>query len=79
MLNPHTKRIVLSHDVIWLKKTYRQYVSRKENTKADTYILHDEYNYYNWYHVKIVPVENEVKTEDIKTEEKVKTEQDSGG
>ena len=39
MLNIQTKRISLSSDVIWLNKTYIEYVSRKENTKADSYIL----------------------------------------
>ena len=62
-LNICTKCIVLSPDVIWLNKTYGEYVSRKENTKVDTYILKDEYESYNWYHILIDPLKNEVKTE----------------
>ena len=75
MLNLPTKRIVLIREVIWLKKTYREYVPRKENTKAYYYILKNEYEYYKLAHVKIYPVNNEVMTEKIKTEEIVKTEQ----
>ena len=46
MLNICTKHIVISHDVIWLNKTYGEYVPRKENTKADTYIIqHDDESY----------------------------------
>ena len=65
MLNIRTKRMVLIRDIIWLDKTYGKYVSRKENTKADTYILQDEDDSYNWAHVKIDPVKNEVKTENV--------------
>ena len=51
MMNICTKCIVLSRYVIWLNKTYREYVSRKENTKADSYILKDEDESYNWAHI----------------------------
>ena len=37
MLNIRSKHIVLSRDVIWLNKNYGEYVSRKENTKTDSY------------------------------------------
>ena len=43
MLNLRTKRIVLIRDVIWLNKTYGEYISRKETTKMTSYILQDEY------------------------------------
>ena len=39
ILNIHTNCIVLSREIIWLNKTYGEYVSRKWNTKADSYIL----------------------------------------
>ena len=58
MLNLHTKFIVLSRDIIWPKKTYGQYVSRKENTKSETYILQDEGKSYDWDHLKTDPVNN---------------------
>ena len=74
MLNICTKRIVIIREIIWLSKTYGEYLSRKENTKADTYILQDEDRYYNWAHVKIYPVKNEVRNENIKAEENVNTE-----
>ena len=38
MLNLHKNCIILIHDVI-CKKTYGKYVSRKENTRANIYIL----------------------------------------
>ena len=63
MLNIRTKRIVLIRDVIWLIKTYGEYVSRKENTKANTYIFQDEYKSYKWGFVKTDTVKTEVNTE----------------
>ena len=60
------------------KNIYGEYVSRKENTKADTYILQDEYVPYNCSHVKIDPFKNEVKTENAETEENVNIKHDSG-
>ena len=77
LLNLRTNLIVLSRDVIWLNKTYGEYVSRKLNIKADTYILQDEDDSYNWDHVKIDSVKNEVKPEKSKNEEKFRTKQDS--
>ena len=44
------------------KKSYREYVSMKENTKAETYIPKYEDRSYNWAHVKMDPVKAEVKT-----------------
>ena len=73
MLNLCTKRIVLSCDIIWINKIYREYVSRKVNTKPDTYIIQDEDKSYNWDHVKIDPIKNDGKTENVKTEENVST------
>ena len=68
MLNLCTKIIVLSRDVIWLNKTYGKYISRKQNTKSDTYILQDEDKSYDWDHGKIDPVKKTVKTDNVKTE-----------
>ena len=39
-----------------------------KNTKAKTYILQDEDEYYNWSHVNM----NIVNTEDLKTEQNVR-------
>ena len=36
------KHIILSRDAIWLNKTYGEYISRRENTKAISYILQYE-------------------------------------
>ena len=47
MLKLRPKRIVLNHDIIWLNKTYREYISIKYNTKVDTCILQDEDESYN--------------------------------
>ena len=58
MLNIRTKYIILSHDVIFSNKTYGEYVSRKENTKSDSYILKNKYDYYKRDHIKIDPVNN---------------------
>ena len=79
MLNLHTKRIVLSHDIIWLNKNYREYVSIKENTKEENYILQYEDESYNWVWVKIDPIKTEVNTENRKTEENINADQDSRG
>ena len=73
MLNLCTKRIVISRGVIWLNKTYGEYISIKYHTKSDSSILQDEDESDNLACVKIDPV----KTEDVKTEQSVKTEQDS--
>ena len=79
MLNLHTKYTVLIRVVIWLIKTYGQYTPRKENTKEDTYILQDEDEHYYWAHIKIDSFNNEVKTENVKNEEKVNTKKDYRG
>ena len=47
ILNLHKKLIVLSRDIIWLKKTQGEDISRKDNTKADTYILINKDEPYN--------------------------------
>ena len=47
MLQLCTKRIVLSLNIIWLNKTYDEEISRKENTKVNSYILQDEDHYDN--------------------------------
>ena len=49
----------------------------KKKTKADSYILQNEDELYKWAHIEIDPVNNEIKTDNIKSEEKVKTKQDS--
>ena len=72
MLNLRTKCIVLSHDIIWLNKTYSEYVSRQEYTKSDSYILQSEYESHKWYQVNI----DNFKTEHIKIQQKFKTGQD---
>ena len=64
MLNLRTKHILLSRDIIWTNKTYGKYISRKENTKANIYILQDEDDSYNWDNIKMDPA----KTENVKTE-----------
>ena len=71
MLNLRSKHVILSRDVIWLKKNYGEYVSRKENTMADSYVPQDEDDSNDWAHIKIDPVKNEIKTENVKTEENV--------
>ena len=58
MLNICSKRTVPSRDAIWINKTYGEYVSRKEKTRADSYVLQDEDGSNNWDHVKIDPVKN---------------------
>ena len=68
MLNLRTKRILLIREVIWLKNNYGEYLSRKENTKSETYILQDDDKSYNWDHVKNDTVHNEVKTKNVRTE-----------
>ena len=45
--------IMLSHEIIWLNKTYGDHLSRKENTKAKSHILQDEDDSYNWDHIKL--------------------------
>ena len=75
MLNLCTECILLSHNLIWFKKTYGECVSRRENNKADSYILKNEGGYYKWSHVKNDPVNNEVKTKNVKTKENVGTKQ----
>ena len=52
IISIHTKHIIIISDIIWINKTYGEYVSRKENTKAITYILQDEDESYSWSHVK---------------------------
>ena len=52
---------------LWIKHTVSEYQENK-NTKAKTYILQDEDEYYNWSHVNM----NIVNTEDLKTEQNVR-------
>ena len=75
MLNICMEIILLSCDIIWLNKTYRDYVSRWEHTKAYIYILKDWYKSYDWDNVKNDPVKNE----HVKIEQDVKTDQDYRG
>ena len=55
------------------KKIYGEDLSRQEQTKADSYILQDEYKSDKWDHIKVYPF----KTEDIKSEQIVNTKQNS--
>ena len=57
MLNIYIKCVVLSRGSIYLNKTYGKYVSRKEHTKSDIYVLQDNYKYDKWAHMKIGPDE----------------------
>ena len=75
MLNPRTKRIILSRDVTWLNKTYGKYVSRKETIKATSYILQDEDYFNNWSYIKIHPIKTEFNTENVKNEQNVNTKE----
>ena len=52
MLNPRTKRIVLSHNVIRINKTYGEYVSRKQHTKYNSYTLQYEDEPNKWSYKK---------------------------
>ena len=79
MFNPRTQRIALSRDIIWLKKTYAEYVLIKENIRSKNYILQDEDDSYNWANIKIDHVKTKFNTENVKTEENFKTKQDSRG
>ena len=58
MLNLCSKRIVLSRAVIWINKTYGEYVSRKESTNVDSYVLQEEDESNNYSRIKIDPVNN---------------------
>ena len=79
MLNLLKIHLILSREIIWLNKTYGEYLPRKENTNTDTYILQDKDDPNNWAHIKIDLFNNEVSTENVKTEENVNTEQDYRG
>ena len=79
MLNIHAKPIVISCDIIWTNKTYSEYVSRKENTKATSYILLDKYESYNWAYAKIDLVKTGVNTEDIILNKTLKMSRILGG
>ena len=67
MLNLRMKSIMLIRDVIWMNKTHVEYASIKEGTKETIHILQDEYESYNWGHVKMDTVKIEVKTDNVKT------------
>ena len=57
------------------KKTYIEYILRKENTKAYSYILQDEYEYNKSSHIIMYPVNKEY----ANTEHTFNTDQDSRG
>ena len=42
MLNLHSIHIIIIRDDIQMNKTYREYVSRKENNSTNHYLLQDE-------------------------------------
>ena len=75
MLNIRTKYIVLSCNIVWINKTYGDYVSIKDHTKGNKYILQYEDKLDKWSYVKI----NTVKTEDMKTKQNFSTKYDSRG
>ena len=79
MLNLRTKLIVLSREIIWLNKTYSEYVLIKCTTKATSYILKEEDWSFNWYHIKMDTVKTEVNTENLKDKQNFKTEKYSRG
>ena len=54
VLNLCTNCLVLSHDIIWIKKTYGKYVSRGENKKAGNYVLTDEDKNDKWAILKFI-------------------------
>ena len=60
-----------------VKKNLRRVRTKNRKTKTDSYILKEEYKSFNRAHVEIDPIKNEVKNENLKTEEKVNNEQDS--
>ena len=55
MANLCTKQVVMSHDVIWLKKTYGKYEVCLEQTKADRHLLKCDDDENTWFHIKINP------------------------
>ena len=61
MINICTKCIILIRDIIWLNKTYGEYISIKYLTRTGTYIPQDEYEFYNWAHIQIDLVKNEAR------------------
>ena len=75
MFNLCPKRIILIHDIIWLGKTYYNYISIQEHTKDESYITQDEDNSNKWAHVKNFPV----KTENTNIKKNIKTDQDYRG
>ena len=74
MLSLSTKHITISRDVIWMNKTHSECASRKETTKATSYILQDEDESNHWDYAKTYLF----KIEQVKTE-KVNTKQDCRG
>ena len=79
MFNIQKKIIVLSRDVIWLNKIHGEYIPRKETTKATSYTLCDKDEPNNRAYVKMNPLKTEVKTEDVRYEHTVKTNQEYRG
>ena len=55
MLNLRTQFIVLSYDIMWINKTYCEYVSGQEHTKACSFILQHKYESNKWYHIWFDP------------------------
>ena len=75
MLNLSKKHAVISHHVICMNETYGEYVSSQEQTKYETYIFQDEDKFNTWDNVKVDPI----KTENIKTNQNDKFNQDYRG
>ena len=68
----YTKNVVQICGVIWINKTYGGFISRQKHNTSDNYSFRDAYESDKWANVKINPV----KTENIKTEENVRTKHD---
>ena len=66
------KNLVQIFGVIWINKTYSGFISRQKHNTSDNYSFRDAYESDKWANVKINPV----KTENIKTEENVRTKHD---
>ena len=77
MLILRTKRILLSRDVIWLNKTYVEYVSKREHSKDESNNLQYKYQSTARANVKNDPTRTEVNTEYVKNKKSVDNKQDN--
>ena len=72
MLNICSKCIILSRDVACLKNKYKKYISRWEQTKANSYIIQCEDNSNKCSHIGIDPTN----TENFNMDKNIKTGKD---